>query len=876
MTPTRNKTLICDDELRRHDVRASSFNGLDYVEVSEDQRRLSLYMLGTAPQGLRKQNVKLKGGRRVRDIQVTGLEIIKSRDPEQDDILVVKVDKPGDFSTYTLCLVDLDEDGRQTDRPFPGFDPRYYCLDFTFKAGCSSDLDCKTPDVCLPEVQAAPEINYLAKDYASFRQLLLDRLALTMPDWKERHIPDVGIALVELLAYTGDYLSYYQDAVATEAYLDTARQRISVRRHARLVDYLVHEGCNARAWLCLQTDHDRELIPGDFYFITGKGLPVNGNVLTRDDLANIPSSQYETFEPLLEKPEEKILLYAYHNRISFYTWGDSECCLLKGATSATLQDTWKSASPPAPSVVGGNQNVTATLLQTSPPTQEPDRELHLKEGDVLIFEEVLGPKTGNEADADPTHRHAVRLTRVTPGLDPLYNQPVIEIEWAEADALPFPLCISTTSDPPVCKRLLDVSIACGNVILVDHGRRIPDEDLDCVPAMRTEEECPDPCRPAETRVIPGKFRPHLKEPELIFSQPLSSNAPASSLLHQDPRQALPWIRLSSVPDPACAPPGYVADSNALKIDWLPQYDLLVSQGSDSHFVVEMDDERRAHLRFGNGELGSQPAAYTHFRTTYRVGKGTAGNVGAETITHIVFENPVSGANISPCNPLPAQGGTAPEDVTHVKLFAPHTFRRTLARAIIPADYAEIVLRDFPDRVQRAAATLRWKGRSFEVLVVIDPKGSETAEQSLLEEIRAHLYSYRRIGHELSVQPARYVPLNIEMIVCVRPEFLRGHVKAELLDVLSNRQLADGRLGFFHPDNLTFGEGIFLSKLVSAAASVPGVDSVKVKSLKRQFEGDNGEIANGVLPLSSLEIARLDSDPGSPENGRLTLDMRGGR
>src|SRR5687767_3824244 len=172
MTPST--TLVCDDELRRHDVRASSFNGLDYLEVSEDQRRLSLYLLGKAPQGLRKENVRLRGGRRVRDVQVTGLEIIKSRDPEEDDILVVKVDKPGDFSTYTLCMVDLDEAGHQTDRPFPGFDPRYYCLDFSFKAGCSSDLDCKTPDVCLPEVHSEPEINYLAKDYASFRQLLLD------------------------------------------------------------------------------------------------------------------------------------------------------------------------------------------------------------------------------------------------------------------------------------------------------------------------------------------------------------------------------------------------------------------------------------------------------------------------------------------------------------------------------------------------------------------------------------------------------------------------------------------------------------------------------------------------------------------------------
>ena len=34
----------------------------------------------------------------------------------------------------------------------------------------------------------------------------------------------------------------------------TARQRTSVRRHARLLDYRVHEGCSARAWLAVTTD----------------------------------------------------------------------------------------------------------------------------------------------------------------------------------------------------------------------------------------------------------------------------------------------------------------------------------------------------------------------------------------------------------------------------------------------------------------------------------------------------------------------------------------------------------------------------------------------------------------------------------------------
>ena len=75
---------------------------------------------------------------------------------------------------------------------------------------------------------------------------MLDRLSLLAPGWTERSTPDVGIALVELLAYVADELSYRQDAVATEAYLQTGAPRTSLRRHARLVDYVVHEGANAR------------------------------------------------------------------------------------------------------------------------------------------------------------------------------------------------------------------------------------------------------------------------------------------------------------------------------------------------------------------------------------------------------------------------------------------------------------------------------------------------------------------------------------------------------------------------------------------------------------------------------------------------------
>lgn len=248
---------ICENEQRRHEVRKQQLNGLDYLEVSDDQFSLCVHFIGALPENITKENILIKGGRRIRDIQVTEVESEIHQDPTLDSCLRVRVDKLGDFSTYTLFLVGLE-----------GIDPRYSYLDFSFKVNCPSDLDCKSAHICADEERIEPEINYLAKDYASFRQLILDRLALRMPDWQERHVPDLGITLVEVLAYVGDYLSYYQDAVATEAYLDTARQRISVRRHGRLVDYQMHEGCNARTWVWLETNTDTDINLEEIYFIT--------------------------------------------------------------------------------------------------------------------------------------------------------------------------------------------------------------------------------------------------------------------------------------------------------------------------------------------------------------------------------------------------------------------------------------------------------------------------------------------------------------------------------------------------------------------------------------------------------------------------------
>jgi hypothetical protein len=797
----------CCDQARRDALRErEGAVGLDYVELTADPLVLEAYFLGDIPPELREnvpgieRHLRIEGGDRITGVAILDADPVL--DDDGGDRVRLRVDRTGDFSRYTLRLVDIE-----------GLDTRLDRASFVFHVDCPLDAACPPPCACGcddgPE-PPEPRIDYLAKDYASFRRAILDRLALLVPGWTERAVPDIGITLVELLAYTGDYLSYYQDAVATEAYLDTARRRISVRRHARLVDYVLHEGCNARTWVCVQVGEDIEL--QDIAFVTALNeSQTRPGVLSWTELEDVPD--YEVFEPLDRGP---VQLRKAHNEIRFHTWGDRQCTLASGATAATLVDTG----------------------------------LALEPGDVLILEEVIGPQTGLVQDADPARRHAVRLTEVRRGEDALVGPtPVLEVRWDEADALPFSFCLSGIGPAPECRELRNMTVARGNAILVDHGRTREPRRLDPVPPLRTERTCECIGHATGADVVPGVLEAALAPAPVVHREPLASGLPAARMLVQDPRAALPDATLE-----ACGR------------TWTPRLDLLESGPGDAHFVVEVDDEGVAHLRFGDGELGERPAAGLEFTETHRTGGGARGNVGAEAIARLVLDRTtLDGVSVSVRNPLPACGGIDPEPVAVAKLMAPRAFRAKLERAIVASDYERLAEQD--RRVQGAAATLAWTGSWYEAVVGIDPLGREDADPALLTEIEAALEPCRRLGHDLRVRPARYVALDLALEVCVCPEQPADQARAALLKLLREQ--------LFAPDGLKLGESIYVSRIVAAAMGVPGVRDATVTRLQRRFEAPNHELRDGVLPLRAWEVARLDDDPDHPERGRLELTVLGG-
>jgi hypothetical protein len=879
---------FCCDQRRRALIAGSEFNGIDFLEVVDDpsesdskrQRELHIHLINKLTSNINNIGVIIKGGERIRNISVK----MDSIEKLQDKIISVSLERPGDFSIYTLYLVKKGKE-----EPAEGFDPLLSAVDFSFKVNCPSDFDCRKQHICPPKPKKAPEINYLAKDYASFRQLMLDRMSMLMPQWKERNPADLGIALVELLAYVGDYLSYQQDAVATEAYLGTARRRISVRRHARLVDYFMHDGCNARTWVQVKISKDAKnaaiSLPKATKLLTYvPGMPKRIGTGTR-----IPGQSFLVFETM-----EDIDLCEKHNQMDFYTWGAKECCLPKGATKATL------------------------ITNTKPGDEFPT----LGKGSILIFKEVRGPKTGNEADADPSHRHAVRLIKDAKsfadviGIGPNHKAvEVMEIEWGAEDALPFPLCISSIKERDDGEYVIEnVSIALGNIVLADHGQTIisrgeksvsindiseklsnqiknlgisPDEleYLGFVPDIsiyKAPDETRDRDRCAEHQKIPiyPRFYPSLSQ------QPMTQVAISEKV---DPKsnERLAFDPEASATSAIQTQLNYVQPAIHVFDDdgnlWKPKRDLIYSGPTSKNLVVEEDDDGNAFIRFGDGLYGERPKVGTKFYATYRIGNGIQGNIAAETLKHIISND---GLIEEICNPMPARGGREPESMEEVRQNAPVAFR-TQERAVTTADYEEVASRS--SQIQKAVAILRWTGSWHTVFLTIDRIEGREVDDDFKKEMIQQVERYRMAGHDLEVDGPRFVSLEIEMLVCVLPEYFRSDVKSALLQVFSNRIQPDGTRGIFHPDNFTFGQTVYLSQLYATAQSVAGVAWVEVTKFQRKdFSGDAPLEARrkrrsllalpdtGKLELGRLEIARLDNDPNFPENGIFRLFMEGGK
>jgi hypothetical protein len=758
-----NSNLTCTDEARLDQLlNTPSANGIADVEVVPHpfgsplwERELQVYFYRAFPPALpgNLTAFTFTGGERI-----PGFSIHVQAASGSTNVIRLTLNQPGDFSDYTLHIAD------------PGLDPQFNCYTFNFKVDCPRIADCTSPEPSPTPLPADPAIDYLTKDYNSFRQALTNFLPTRVPSFNESSEADVAITLAELFSYAGDQLSYYQDAVSNEAWLTTCRQRLSAKRHARLVDYRMYDGVAARTVLFFDV-----VIPTTI----PRGLGV-----TTNDPDPAQRIVFETDEAFHCLPE--------FGRIDPWSWLGTDCCLQLGATQV---------------------DVTGDFTAFHP-------------GDLMLIEEVLGPVPHQDGTvsfapeaANPVHRQVVRVVSAVLMSDPLPPggpQVITRISWRPEDALTWPVCIVAGGKT--------VTVFRGNLVRASNGQTVANETMH--PETLTLSQ-----GPLTFLYNAGQANPPWK---WLF--------PPDSI---DPRRVVSSIQLTVNGTP-----------------WNEEESLLSSQPNDPDFVVDTDDQGRGIIRFGDGQLGRALPPNATLVATYRIGIGASGNVGRDSLVRPSQALP--GGAISVRNPLPATGGLDAQPIEDVRRDAPEAFQTVQYRAVTAQDYADAA--KLVPGVADAFAEFRWTGSWLTVFVGIDPVGRADLPAGLLAAVRKQLNEYRQAGYDLDIRPPEYVPLRIDLTICIAPGYFQADVLADINAALK---------AFFSPDHFKFGQSLYLSALYAAVQDLPGVTAVHATVFRPLLRATAHELAHGEITIAAFQVLRLDNDPSRSENGVLNLMLEGG-
>jgi hypothetical protein len=765
----------------------------------------------------------------------------------QPTTLVLTVKPIGDYSTYTLSL-NVGE--------FPAadpviMDPVFNEIDFKFRPGCFN-VNCAPDWKAAPPPPDEPVIDYLAKDYDSFRHTMIAALMQRVPDWQPSSEADLDEVLLDLFSAAADELSDYQDRVMNEAYLASARKRVSLARHARLMDYHVHQGNQASTWLAVEVTL---ALPSE------PQVGATRQYFLADNLKVWSGRPKEDAESVVFLSRTRERVHQLVNRMGLYTWSDSIPSLAAGDTTADLTMFLNDVTP-------ASDQASALVVQTL-----------IRSGVVthLLIQEHLNPATGTINGRNPRRRQLLRLLPGNEGaeamFDPTTGPPAtakwfVRVRWDEQDKLRSNYCF--TVDCPGTGKVENVSLFHGNLVQVHHGR-------------------------LGTAVF--------KEPGTLLTSPIESHYERVGRWDLRDEKLGKWGALCALPDHPLAyrnteTGGDVPPVSTLSVSvkppgggldpWDEVPSLIHSDDSDEngdHFVVETDEERLSTIRFGNGRNGKELPENAEVHCTYQVGNGLDGNVGLDRLIHFdpaassflklqagVLAPTVDGTIIRCGNPFDVTNGRAQEPAAAIIRRAPEAYRVRQLRAITLQDYVNRA-EELPG-VSRAAARYAWTGSWRTVQITIDPVGTTVLTEAARTAIARTLDAVRLIGEDLEIRPPRFVPLEIHVALCAGVDYWPEDLKSILEQEFSDGWTPDGRRGFFHPDLWTFGQQLKASQIVGRVLAVEGVEHVITVSMRR-WNGP-ATMSDEVTTVAYNEILQVLNDPDHQEKGFIDFDVQGGR
>lgn len=833
-------------------LSSTAYNGIDFVEIANRaQTVLRVHFLNAVSlQGYLTGPPTITGGETIRTVTVNPVN--DATDWSMDDdhlVLTLTVAAPGDFSNYTLEI------------PSPRLDVFYNSTLFSFKARCPSDLDCEPPPVECPSVTTTvPPIDYLSKDFLGFRQALLDFSALCYPEWQERSEGDFGMMFLETLCSLADDLSYQQDRVAAEADLETATQRSSLIRMARLVDYPALPATSST--VLLQFDVARGVSElSDGLQISARGP--DGTSIPFETGASLNNRMIDpsTGDRRDASPTSTVSHAWNRDVILPYWFDDSQRCLPRGATQMYLRGHGYD-------FFGGQTLLIETAGATS--ADPPIRQIvHLVAGNPAV--ELCDPLILRSVEPGAFDAPPYLVCRESP-LGSMAPSAVTQIFWEPDDELSV-------------NRDLTNTILAGNLICATQGYTVQSGPASLAELVSESFAIPSPPTiPLDVPLVVVRTGPNdsPSQPSFQYLYTLKQR-PLAWLASQTPGTApFPeiiltgqasggersiWPFVASLLDAEPFAEAFTIDPALYSpITSITDPPTPPSLGKPVSLFQDYDGDGGDTIRFGDSSFGQTPIDGSRFDVVYRVGGGSIGNVAPDSITQI-------GAGVTGVlrvtNPRAATGGNDAESIAHIQQSAPQAFRATQYRAVLPQDYEDAA--ETLPWVEQAGTVFRWTGSWLTVFTTPDPLESEQATVEEQTELINLLNRYRMAGYESYVPQAQYVSLDIVVEVCAVSQAFSGDVEAAVLAALSS---SSG--GFFEHKNFRFGQSLERSSLEAAAQAAQGVQGVtcvlcRVRNRTTVLTEMPDEIS-----VQFDQIIRCDNDPSTPDRGSLKVVVQGGK
>jgi hypothetical protein len=724
--------------------------------------------------------------------------------------LQLRVTPIGDYSSYRLSV------------NFNNFDPLFVDIEFKFRPACFN-IDCAESSQ-LPAAPARPRIDYLAKDFDSFKHTLICAMQQRVPGWLPTSEADLDQVLIDLIAADADELSDFQDRMLNEAYLVSARKRVSLARHARLMDYHVHEGNQASSWIAF-TVNVALAVPRGFGVWTGSAWQ-------DADSQIFLTSEDASFHPLL-------------NDLALYTWGGTVTALEAGCTSADL-------ALPAPLVAAAKADALALrdLINGSRPRW-------------LLLQQELNPHTGTINGRDPAARQLLQLSADAQEVfDPMAGAAgewLVRVFWRETDQLTQRYCFVTQCG--LAPAISNVSLFHGNLVAANHGRPVRT-------VLKPAGSALAPANPLGLEYLDEGFYEATpwgvlaalpQAPLAYLPTPPGGVTPPRSTLR---------VTVSGFADP-----------------WQEQSDLIESQNDDEHYLVETDEYRVSRLRFGNGVNGRRLPPGAEVTCRYQVGQGIAGNVGRDAI--VGFDRAAVPAIDKVWNPFDVSDGRAPELPAEILRRVPEAYSAHQLRAITLEDYVRRA-EELPAVAHASAQyawTGSWRTVRIAIdprgtTVLADSLRQQIAAHldavRLIGEdleVRPARFVPLDIFMRVCAQP-EYWPEDLRRELDM--EFSDGYTAAGLTGVFHPDNWTFGQT--LHVSQLIgralavpgVGRVLLVSIRRLFAAHGASLTTITVTP------GPEPTAAGAQLTLRADEIIQVANDPSSLETGRINFEIVGGR